>query len=71
MFRFITLVFPVQVGIPAREHQPQLGWASVCEDSELRSKRVELTNLRTPNRIEIQASGTYRCTGLRSFLISN
>ena len=57
----------VQVGIPAREHQPQLGWASVCEDSELRSKRVELTNLRTPNRIEIQASGTYRCTGFTKF----
>ena len=24
-------------------------------------------NLRTPNRIEIQASGTYRCTGFTKF----
>ena len=38
----------VQVGIPAREDQPRIGRASVCEDSELRSKRVELTNPRTP-----------------------
>ena len=43
----------VNVWIPAREHQPQIGRASVCEESEFRGKKVELTNPRTSNQIEV------------------
>ena len=57
----------VQVGIPAREHQPRPGGANICADSELRGKRVELTDPQTSNRIEIQPSGTYECTGFTRF----
>ena len=57
----------VNVWIPAREHQPQIGRASVCEESEFRGKKVELTNPRTSNQIEVQASGTSPCTGYTRF----
>ena len=57
----------VQVGIPAREDQPQTGGAHICADSALRGKRVELTNPLTSNRIEVHPSGTYECTGFTKF----
>ena len=57
----------VQVGIPAREDQPEFGRAHACEDSEFRGKRVELTNPSTSKRIEVQVSGTYLCTGFNEF----
>ena len=61
----------VQVGIPAREDQPGLGRAHACDDSEFRGKRVELTNPRTSNQIEVQVSGTYRCTGFQINMFPN
>ena len=51
----------VEVGFPP-ESQPGSGFAHVCMERELRDRRVELTNPRTLDRIEVQASGWYRCT---------
>ena len=64
-FHYVGVV--VNVGVPEREDQPQIGQASVCASSALRDERVELTNSRTGNRIEVQATGRYTCTGFTTY----
>ena len=57
----------VNVGVPEREDQPQIRQASVCANSALHGERVELTNPRTGNRIDVQATGRYTCTGFTTY----
>ena len=57
----------VKVGVPELKDQPDSGEASVCATSEFRDQRVELTNPRTHNRIEVQVSGRYTCTSYTTY----
>ncbi len=57
----------IKVGVPSRDHQPQLGLAHACRNSEFRDRRVELTNPRSKISVTVRASGSYECTGYNQY----
>jgi hypothetical protein len=57
---------PVRVGVPD-EGRPSEGRASVCGDSGMLGRRVELINQVSGQRIEVVASGSYTCTGFSRY----
>ena len=52
----------INVGISLdSEHRPPEGKANVCQERELRGKKIALTDLRSKQSIEVVATGRYAC----------
>ena len=55
----------IDIGIPADpEHRPATGNANACQEGPFRGQRVELTDPTSGHRLEVLATGRYRCSGV-------
>lgn len=65
-FHYVGVV--AKVGIPAQEeHRPRPGRANVCRDGGLLGKTLEVIEPVTRTMIEVEATGSYSCTGYTKF----
>ena len=59
-FHHVGTIINVGISLDS-EHRPPEGKANVCEEGELRGKRIALTDMRSKQSIDVVATGRYAC----------
>ena len=59
-FHHVGTIINVGISLDS-EHRPPEGKANVCQERELRGKKIALTDLRSKQSIEVVATGRYAC----------